>query len=405
MTAERLDRRRFLAAAAVAGLAGGLTGGIAEAAEALAPLPPPRAGLPVRQHAWDAYLAKDAYGNAVAPRFDRLLFFDVMGKPTVQSARTLESALRSLERTYPWGHDGLLFTVGWGPHYFEDVLGVRSPVPHPKELSAFELPTFDAYDMCIHLACDDEQRLAEVELELVHGRLSRTLRWRETRTGFVGTGLPAVHQRVNGIPSGDPVARTAPLFMGFKSGFAKNQASEDDVTIAEHPFEDGTTLQVSYMRLRLDSWYHGLTEKERVARMYAPEVTPAQVARFTDDAPSDPGKYKEAASRYGVVGHSQTSARARRKGRPIIIRRDFDTVDGGLAGLHFVSVQRSIADFVTTRNAMNAANASYLNPAITDTVNNGINEFMFVLKRANYILPSRALRSFPLYAGQAAALA
>ena len=40
---------------------------------------------------------------------------------------------------------------------------------------------------------------------------------------------------------------------------------------------------------------------------------------------------------------------------------------------------------------MNAANASYLNPAITDTTNNGINEFIFVLKRANYILPTRAL--------------
>ena len=53
---------------------------------------------------------------------------------------------------------------------------------------------------------------------------------------------------------------------------------------------------------------------------------------------------------------------------------------------------------------MNAANASYLNPEITDTVNNGINEFIFVLKRANYILPARAQRSFPLYPGQAEAL-
>ena len=138
--------------------------------------------------------------------------------------------------------------------------------------------------------------------------------------------------------------------------------------------------------------------------MYAPEVSPGEVERFTDDAPSEPGRYTQAASRYGVVGHSQTSARARRKGEPLIIRRDFNTVDGGVAGLHFVSIQRSIADFVTTRKAMNAANASYLNPAITDTVNNGINEFIFVLKRANYILPPRHLRSFPLYPGQAAAL-
>ena len=70
--------------------------------------------------------------------------------------------------------------------------------------------------------------------------------------------------------------------MGFKSGFTKNQATEDDVTIADGPFAGGTTMQVSYMRLRLDSWYQVLNERERVARMYAPQVTPAQVARFTD---------------------------------------------------------------------------------------------------------------------------
>jgi hypothetical protein len=96
---------------------------------------------------------------------------------------------------------------------------------------------------------------------------------------------------------------------------------------------------------------------------------------------------------------------ARRNGKPRIIRRDFDTDDGGLAGLHFVSIQKSIADFVTTRNAMNAATASYLNPAISDTVNNGINEFIFVLKRANYIIPAQKLRSYPFYPGQTAALA
>lgn len=404
MRRELLTRRRFIAAAAGA-VGGGIAAGFPLPADAgrhvvLGAQP---SGLPARQHAWNATLATDEHGNVVAPRFDRLLFFDVLGKPTVEGVRTLEASLRALERDHRWGPNGLLFTVGWSPHYFERVLGVRSPIPHATELSDFELPTFDDYDTCAHLACDDEQRLASVEQSLVHD-VRDALRWRETRTGFVGTGLPAAHQHANGIPSGNPVSKTAPLFMGFKSGFTKNQASEDDVTIADGPFADGTTMQVSYMRLRLDSWYRLLDEKERAARMYAPEVTPADVARFTDDAPSDPGKYAQAARRYGVVGHSQTSARARRNGRPRIIRRDFNTVDGGLAGLHFVAVQRSIADFVATRKAMNAANASYLNPAITDTVNNGINEFIFVLKRANYILPSRALRSFPLAPEQRAAL-
>jgi hypothetical protein len=139
--------------------------------------------------------------------------------------------------------------------------------------------------------------------------------------------------------------------------------------------------------------------------MYAPQVSVAQEEHFTTDAPSDPGGYGEAVRRYGVVGHAQTSARARRGGKPIILRRDFNTVDGAQAGLHFVALQRTIEDFVITRNAMNAASAQLQNPSITATVNNGINEFIFVLKRANYLLPPRALRSFPLVAGQAGALA
>ena len=161
-------------------------------------------------------------------------------------------------------------------------------------------------------------------------------------------------------------------------------------------------MQVSYMRLRLESWYGMLDDRERVARMYSPETTPEQVQHFTTDAESDPKLINQAIHRYGVIGHSQTSALARRHGKPLIIRRDFDTVDGGYAGLHFVSVQRSIDDFVVTRNAMNAPGAHQENRAITATVNNGINEFITVLRRANYILPSRANRSFPLAPGGAA---
>jgi hypothetical protein len=45
---------------------------------------------------------------------------------------------------------------------------------------------------------------------------------------------------------------------------------------------------------------------------------------------------------------------------------------------------------------MNASSAQLQNPSITDTVNNGINEFIFVLRRGNYIIPRRRHRSFPL---------
>jgi hypothetical protein len=415
-----LTRRRFLMGAGAAAASATAVAGIEQALSAHATpapeLPPGSrpAGLPERQHAWEATLARDPYGNPVAPRFGRLLFFDVNGHPGPGHARLLEAALRTLERRYRWGPSGLLFTTGWGPAYFEDILGVASPVPAAKALSDFELPAIDGCHLCLHLASDDEPRLAAIEAALVDGaplagadgqvHVASALRWRETRTGFAGEGLPARHQEAGGIPAGKPVPESAPLFMGFKSGLRRNQASEDDVTIPDGPFAGGTTMHVSYLRLRLDSWYTQLSERERVARMYAPQVTPEQAGRFTTDARSDPELLGQAVARYGVIGHAQTSARARRNGRPVILRRDFDTTDGGQAGLHFVSVQRTIGDFTATRGAMNAASAQAQNPAITATVNNGINEFIFVLKRANYLLPPRSQRSFPLLPGRQQAL-
>ena len=416
-----LSRRRLLRAAAIgAGAAAGV-GAVAGAGAGLrealgpgqaavpdVPLGLQPAGLPARQHSWDTYLAADAQGNPIPPKFDRLLFFHVNGTPSPAYARLLESALRTLERSYPWRPSGLLFTAAWGPGYFRDVLGVSSPVPPATALSGFEQPVIDDYHLCLHLASDDESRLAAIEAALIRGTplpsaeaggqldISRVLRWRQSRTGFVGAGLPAGHQDVNGIPGGQPVPKGSPLFMGFKSALRRNQASEDEVTISEGPLAGGTTMHVSYLRLRLGTWYGQLSQQERVARMYAPQVTPEQVSEFTTDAESDPNLLGQAITRYGVIGHAQTSARARRNGSPIILRRDFDTTDGGLAGLHFVSLQRTIADFVATRTAMNATSAQLQNPSITDTVNNGINEFIFVLNRGNYLVPARGQRSFPL---------
>lgn len=428
-----LTRRGFLAGAAGVtagaaaigvGLEHAIGGGSAGTSIPAVPLGAQPPGLPARQHAWTATLAIDSDGNPIPPRFDRLLFFDVRGDPTPAHARLLEASLRALERRYAWGPSGLLFTVGWGQPYFARALAVASPIPPARALSDFEAPAIDDYDMCLHLACDDEQRLAAVQAALLGATrpprlgsngpavkvsnepldLSPALRLSETRTGFVGAGLPAAHQDTGGIPSGRPVSRGTPLFMGFKSALRGNQATEDDVTIGEGQFAQGTTMQASYMRLSLEDWYGQLDESERVARMYAPQMTPQQVGQVRTDAPGDPAQFAQAVSRYGVIGHSQATARVRRNNRPLILRRDFDTVDGGQAGVHFVSVQRSIEDFVKTREAMNASAAQLQNPSITDTVNNGINEFIFVGKRGNYILPPRAQRSFPLLPGRERAL-
>jgi hypothetical protein len=398
--AAALTRRRFLTGAGAVSLAGVLSALSARRAAAEPVLPrvalgsqPP--GLPARQHAWVHWLRRDEFGNPLAPRFDRLLFFDVRGRPTGEYSLLLESRLRRLERSFRWGPEGLLFTVGYGPEYFTNVLGMTSPVERATRLASFESPAIDRYHVCLHLACDDEQRLVDVEAALRHS-LAAILIWRETRSGFTGRGLPRAHQQVAGLGSGSSVPSDSPLFMGFKSGLRKNQASEDAVTIAAGPFAEGTTMQVSRMQLRLAAWYDGLSAADRVARMYSPQTTVEAARRFTTDASGNPAAITQAITRYGVVGHAQASAQARRHNRPLIIRRDFDTVDGGRAGVHFVSLQRSIQDFVVTRNAMNATGAHNVNHEITATRNNGINAFIDVHRRANYILPSRADRSFPL---------
>ena len=336
-----LTRRRFLTGAGGLVAAAVAAGVVFErpasgSAVPLADLPALLPGLPVRQFAWDATLRLDEYGNATAPRHDRLLLFDVRGNPDPRYARLLEAELRKLEHAYPWSPAGLLFTAAWSPEYFESVLRVPSPLPRATAMSNFESPTIDRFHLCLHLASDDDAVLQQCERSLTSA-LAPILRLRQTRTGFVGTGLPAAHQRVSGIPSGDHVTKSTPLFMGFKSGLKKNQATEDAVTITEGDFAQGTTMAMSYMTLTLDDWYQSLSKAQRVALMYSPQTTVTDAARFTTDAESNPGMIGQAIKKYGVIGHSQASARARRNGKPIIMRRDFDTVDGGQAGLHFVS--------------------------------------------------------------------
>ena len=79
------------------------------------------------------------------------------------------------------------------------------------------------------------------------------------------------------------------------SSVARPRIDKDDVTIARGQFAEGTPMAVSYMRLKLDHRYGALTEEQRAC------------------------------------------TRPRRRS-PTLLRRDFNTVDGGGAGLHFVSV-------------------------------------------------------------------
>jgi hypothetical protein len=347
--------------------------------------------LPAAQHAWEATFAADDEGRPVAPRFHRLLMLKVTGTPTAADAEHLEAALRELERRFAYGPDGLLTCLGWGAGWFERHTQLASPVARPLPMARWEDPVLEDIDACLHLASDDEARLAAVTDELFGpGALDQRghLSLRELRTGFVGRGLPAQRLRTAGIPA------DAPLLLGFHSGLRGNQATEADITVREGPLAGGTTMHVSRIVMDLERWY-ALDRDNRAARMFSPAMGARDADALVDDAPSDADRLPSLAARHGVVGHAQAVGRARLAGRPRINRRDFATLDDGLPGTHFVSLQRSLEDFNTTRAVMNAADASQHHPAVGARHHNGINAFINVRTRATFAVPARARRAYP----------
>ena len=380
--------------------------------------------LPDGQHVWTEFLGRDDHGNVVAPRHHLVLLVDLEseGVPSADDRETVETALWSLERAYEWSNDGLVFTIGYAPRYFErfeaDPDGVALPEPEP--MAPFEDIEPDRPDAVLHLASDRPDVVLEAE-EALFGevddangrRMDATFEGvfarpdledtTARRTGFVGGGLPTDHTDVDGLPDDAPVDEESPLFMNFKSGFEKTQATESFVTIESGGFAGGTTQHLSKLRLNLQQWYEQDNRDQRVGKMFCavhadqdrvegPGHNLGTDSGMDDACTEDVG---ESAREHGLVGHSQKmAADAREDDSPLMIRRDFDSTDDGHAGLHFLSVQQSIGDFVETREAMNGTEHTD-SSGVGQRLNNGILQYISVQRRGNYLLPPRALRALP----------
>ncbi|RBI62528.1 Tat pathway signal protein [halophilic archaeon] len=419
MSERGINRREFVKAAVAIGGSAALSACLDRNGAPDVPKgPDDLSTLPDRQHAWNGALSTDDHGNVLPARHQVLLYLNYAGSgtPTAAERETVETAFRSLERAYRRGNDGLLFSVGYSPSYFDrfpESLPDPVDLPSPSALAPFEDPAFDHQDAVVHLATDhaavalaaEEALLGEttelngVEME---ASLSGVLQKADRRTGFVGAGLPADNQDVQGIPDSKPVPEESPLYMGFKSGFEKNQASEDRVTIREGPFAGGATQHVSKIRLHLDQWYEQDSREQRVAKMFCPaHAAEDRVEGVGENLGDDSGmdekcteNVAERARERGMVGHSQKSATVREDDSPLILRRDFDSTDGGEAGLHFVSLQRAVGDFEDTRTAMNGTDVAEKS-SVGQRLNNGILQYMTVERRGNFLLPPRSKRSLP----------
>ncbi len=241
---------------------------------------------PDRQHAWNDLLPTDGDGNCRLPEHHVLLSLAYEGSDRGADRPAVEAALVDLERAYEASADGLLFTLGYTPAYFErfdERPGADLPPPgplHPGENVATE----DA-DAVLHLASDHASAVLEarqallgetdeangVAVTALDGLFTPTHR----RTGFVGPGLPAENdENLLGIPP-DAVDGDAPNFMNFRSGFRRTQATEDRVTLRTGRFAGGTTQHIEALRLVLSEWFECrlLPRKVRIVRPRSPLST------------------------------------------------------------------------------------------------------------------------------------
>jgi len=404
MTSRRGLLQRLAAASGVASLAGcsGVLGRRSGAPIADLGPNPLADELPGRQHGWNEALPADADGNPIAPRHYRVLLLDLDEDPTEAAAATVERAMRTLESAYAHGPNGLLHTLAWGTGYF-DRLGALgdSPIRRPRVISRTDDPDLLSFDAVLVLATDVPSHLPATEEAMfgsrsslngnpVDARLGEVFSVAKRRTGFLGEGLPAEHAAVEGVPSDIP--QEAPMFTGFFSSRSGTQASEDRVTIQEDPYAGGTTMHLSHLRESLDAWW-SLAENERVARMFSAEFSPEDLPDMGSSMPFADAVREHAGD--GAVGHWEKVRRVREDGEPLLLRRDFNTTDGGQAGVHFISLQRSLTDFEKTRDAMNGWWLREEHPNLKDRANNGILEFITVLSRANFYVPPREKRAFP----------
>jgi len=386
------------------------------------------------QHAWNRYIAADEDGVPQPPRHHVVVLADYTGTgpPTETERATMERTLAQLEEAYEWSNDGLVFTVGYSPAYFdrfEADLPAEVDLPEPAQISQFDSPTLDSHDISIHLASDHAQAVLGAEemlfgtVENVHGvsveeSLETILDKRDRRTGFVGRDLPAQHQDVEGIPDSEPVPPESPLYMGFESQsgvmevhpyhgetdapFVANQNSEYGVMIKEGRFEGGTTQHLSHLRLTLGEWYENHSVEQRLDKMFegvgqnSPEVL-GEFAQRSDEARlfKNSEDFREGLDSKGVVGHMPKMSQARENGIAPLLRRDFDTTDGDHAGVHFISLQEEISDFVHVRTLMDGAGLASEIDGIEERHNNGILEFITTKSRANFLIPPRHLRALP----------
>jgi len=434
-----LSRRDFVAAAVAIGGSGALSacleaeggdeterppgtdgGGPDQRQSLSAPTGSDPASLPAGQHVWNEYLVHGPHGNTMLPNHQVVLGLSYVGSvpPTDEERERVENALSTLERAFRWGtgsersltlNEGLLTLFGYSPAYFERVGGgsvdglmaaedvLEAVGEDPAKADGFDATLILNSDLGSILLAAEEALFGAREAvngEPVAGTFEGVFELENRRTGVAGPGMPAQELDRDDVPE------DAPLSMGFRSGFADNQPTEEQVTIQSGPFEGGTTLSTSRLHIGLDRWYDN-SEDDRIRAMFSPEVDPAEVDPTADRLGSESEitveeteGIEESATEHGMLGHTQKVARARNDDfEPTILRRTEGVATDvpNEADFNFNSVQRDLQEFVAVRKAMNVDEYDVDVPADR----HGIVDYLETRARGTYLVPPRDRRALP----------
>jgi len=266
-----------------------------------------------RQHAWDNYEYEDPEKGTLPPARHVLLMlaYQGEGEPSDEHRQQAQKAFRELESTLEWDHEGLLFTIGYSPAYFErfdealpEGVDPDGPFAKPSLIRAADLidtpgvtldhedpvPESDGedgptYDACLHLSSEHEQNILAAEELLwggsvdvdgdgetesldhtLEGVFGRPTEYPNRRVGFAGTKNLKEEGNAGGeggvYPAEVPVDDGAKLSMGFNDLFKNSIPREDLVTILEDQqlvdpkppgvFAQGTIKHVSKLDMNLD---------------------------------------------------------------------------------------------------------------------------------------------------------
>jgi len=299
------------------------------------------------------------------------------GRELRDAQRTLEHALRALERRFPVTPEGLAVTVAWGIPYFRRfaarVADEHLPVDrrasqsadHPVSalLPAQAFPSdpdtlvLEANEVAFLLRSDHREHVAEGARDLfaaTDGLFGLT----SIRKGFQGggfsggRGLPKEMALAANVQGADLIPDGAQLFLGFTSTQRHTQGQSrianfetlGFVDVRDGYFRGGTHMHLSHVFENVEAWYLDFDFRQRVDTTFRPGFRAREGAQTLRQAPEDAASRADLVGdfrRHRAFGHSasiQPTSRLHmdihgadgevyRKGSAIPLRADFNTLD------------------------------------------------------------------------------